>query len=332
MGVGSGIMFHVECALPHRSRTRRARLGKGSDMSHPELLTASIPSIPVLPGMRPRDDELDLFGLTHVGKVRKSNQDHFLLCTVHPQVVMHGTSLPSQDHLPLRGERVATIMMVADGVGSTPAGGEASQLAVETITRYISSSLSVFHSARAERKDGAVGFEEALLAAANEVHTAVRTEAESRGEPGRMATTMTFAMILWPKVYVVQVGDSRCYHYLKGKLRQITRDQTMAQALVDDGALPRDSLETSPLKNVLVSAIGGEHATPVVSRLNIQDRNGVLLLCSDGLTKHVSDTELAEAIGKMQSADQLCHDLLDLVLSRGASDNVTIIAGRAPRR
>ena len=90
--------------------------------------------------------------------------------------------------------------------------------------------------------------------------------------------------------------------------------------------------EPSPLKNVLVSAIGGENATPIVSRLNIQDRNGVLLLCSDGLTKHVSDAELAEAIGSMQSADQLCHDLLDLVLARGASDNVTIIAGRAPRR
>lgn len=301
-------------------------------MSQPELLTASIPSIPILPGAKPRDDELDLFGLTHVGKVRKSNQDHFLLCTVHPQVQVHGTSLPSQDKMPLRGERLATIMMVADGVGSTAAGGEASQLAVETITRYISSSLHCYHAAGAQHADGNVELERALLAAATEVHNAVRAESESRGEPGRMATTMTLAIILWPRVFVVQVGDSRCYHYLKGKLRQITRDQTMAQALVDDGALPRDSLETSPLKNVLVSAIGGENATPVVSRLNIQDRNGVLLLCSDGLTKHVSDKELAEAIGNMQSADQLCHDLLDLVLSRGASDNVTIIAGRAPRR
>lgn len=297
-----------------------------------DLQTASIPSIPILPGMKPRDDELDLFGLTHVGKVRKSNQDHFLLCTVHPQVVVHGTSLPNQDALPVRGERLATIMMVADGVGSTAAGGEASQLAVETISRYISSSLHVYHAAGAQHADGNVELEGALLHAATEVHNAVRAESESRGEPGRMATTMTLAIILWPRVFVVQVGDSRCYHYLKGKLRQITRDQTMAQALVDDGALPRDSLETSPLKNVLVSAIGGENATPVVSRLNIQDRNGVLLLCSDGLTKHVSDAELGEAIGKMQSADQLCHDLLDLVLARGGSDNVTIICGRAPRR
>lgn len=298
-------------------------------MASPDMRTASIPSIPILPGMKPRDDELDLFGLTHVGKVRKTNQDHFMLCTVHPQVQVHGTSLPSEDSLPLRGERLATIMLVADGVGSTAGGGEASQLAVETITRYVSSSLHVYHASGAAH---GVKFEEALRVAAIEAHTAVRTEAATRGEPGRMATTMTLAIITWPKVYVVQVGDSRCYHYLNGALKQVTRDQTMAQALVDEGALPRDSLETSPLKNVLVSAIGGENAEPVVSHIDIRNRNGVLLLCSDGLTKHVSDTELAEALESMQSADQLCHDLLDLVLSRGASDNVTIIVGRAPRR
>src|SRR3712207_8768952 len=62
---------------------------------------------------RPRDDELDLFGVTHPGRVRAENQDHFLLCTVHPQVVIHGTSLPDPDGLALRGQRMATIMLVA---------------------------------------------------------------------------------------------------------------------------------------------------------------------------------------------------------------------------
>ena len=75
-------------------------------------------TIPIVVGQRPRDDELDLFGRTHVGKVRKSNQDHFLLCTVHPQVLVHNTSLPTPDDLPLRGDRLATILLVADGVGA----------------------------------------------------------------------------------------------------------------------------------------------------------------------------------------------------------------------
>jgi len=284
-------------------------------------------SIPADPGPKPRDEELDLFGLTHMGKVRKNNQDHFLLCTVHPQVLVHGTSLPAPEQLPLRGQRLATIMLVADGVGSGTGGGEASQLAVETITRYVSTSLRCYHAAGLAHGGE---FEEALRTAAIEAHTAVKAEAASREEPSRMATTLTLAIVTWPWVYVVQVGDSRCYHYLNGKLRQVTRDQTMAQALVDEGALPADRLASSPFSHVLVSSIGGESATPEVSRLDIRDRNSVLLLCSDGLTKHVSDAEIAERVGAMQSSEQLCRTLLELALERGGSDNITILSGRAP--
>src|SRR5437870_335068 len=86
---------------------------------------------------RPRDDELDLYGLTHPGRVRTENQDQFLLCTVHPQVVVHGTSLPDPEGIALRGQRLATIMLVADGVGGTAGGSRASRLATEAVTRYL---------------------------------------------------------------------------------------------------------------------------------------------------------------------------------------------------
>ena len=87
--------------------------------------------------VRPTDTELDMFGLTHIGRVRKENQDHFMLCTVHPQVVVHGTSLPDAASLPLRGERIATYMLVADGVGSGSGGGEASRLALASSSGLI---------------------------------------------------------------------------------------------------------------------------------------------------------------------------------------------------
>ena len=90
---------------------------------------------------RPRDDELDLFGLTHAGLVRDENEDQFLLCTVHPQVVVHATSLPDPDELAQRGQRLATIMLVADGVGGSSAGSRASRIATEAVTRYVASSL-----------------------------------------------------------------------------------------------------------------------------------------------------------------------------------------------
>src|SRR6185503_17638787 len=99
------------------------------------------------PGPRPRDSELDMFGLTHPGKVRAENQDHFLICTIHPQVVVHGTSLPNANDLPLRGQRLATVLLVADGVGGASSGGDAARITAETITRYVSSTLRCYHTA-----------------------------------------------------------------------------------------------------------------------------------------------------------------------------------------
>src|ERR1041384_7122899 len=125
------------------------------------------------PGPKPRDEELDLFGLTHQGKVRKDNQDHFLICTVHRQVVIHATSLSDADHLPLRGQRLATIMLVADGVATSGSGKDASRLAVETITRYVSTTMRSFVLAgeAAEQE-----FSEVLRHVALEAHAVVGAE------------------------------------------------------------------------------------------------------------------------------------------------------------
>jgi protein phosphatase len=276
-------------------------------------------------GDRPNDADLDLFGLTHRGKVRRDNQDHFLLATVHPQAVIHGTSLPDADALLMRGERLATIMLVADGVGGGVAGSEASRLASETITRYVSSTLRCYHAAETE-KEGAL---QMLKEGALEAHATVLENAARAPERTGMATTLTLALAVWPWAYVVQVGDSRCYHFHDGALERITRDQTIAQALVDRGALAAEDAERSPLGNVLASAIGGGEAMPEVSRLDIHERGCVLLLCSDGLTKHVRDEEIERMVRGMRSSEQLCRSLLDLALERGGTDNITILSGRA---
>lgn len=294
-------------------------------MTLASLLTTTSP---VAWSPKPRDDELDLFGLTHPGKVRSENQDHFLLCTVHPQVVMHGTSLPDPDRLPLRGERLATILLVADGVGGGKGGGAASQLATETITNYVASSLRCYHSAGSTDREE---FAEALRAAALEAHTAVKTEASEKGV-AKMATTLTLAIAVWPWMHVVQVGDSRCYHYSDGKLKQVTRDQTMAQDLVDRGVLKPERVSQSPFSHVLASAIGADEATPVVTRFNLGRPGSVTLMCSDGLTKHVADEQIATEIGRMESSEQLCRRLLDLALDGGGSDNVTVLAARVQRK
>lgn len=304
------------------------RKDKGPQVDSPPVAPASMNTgvaITLPEQQRPRDDELDLFGITHAGRVRPDNQDHYLVCTVHPQAVVQGTSLPHPEKLPLRGQRLATLMLVADGVGGGAGGSEASQLALEAVMRFAASGLRSYQKAgSASEKE----FEDELSKAALEAHAAVLAEAERRPEVSRMATTLTLGVAVWPHYYIVQVGDSRGYLWYDGQLSQVTRDQTMAQHLVDIGALPREHAARSPLNHVLIGAIGGSEATPVVSKLSIP-RGCVVLLCTDGLTKHVSDAEIAERIRVMESSEELCRSLLKMALDRGGSDNVTILVGRA---
>jgi protein phosphatase len=219
-------------------------------------------------------------------------------------------------------------LLVADGVGGSDSGGDAARLAAEAIAKYVSSTLRSYHTAGSADEDLLLkSLEDAVMQA----HDVVRAEGVSRAEPKPMATTLTMCLAVWPWLYVVQVGDSRCYYYDSAELHQVTQDQTVGQYLVDTGALPKERLSASPFHSVLASAIGGTEATPHVSRIDLR-RSGTLLLCSDGLTRHVTNDEIAEHIRTATSAKQLCHSLVDLALERGGKDNITVVVGRAPKR
>jgi serine/threonine protein phosphatase PrpC len=290
------------------------------------ITSPSVTTSAAEPGPRPRDDELDLFGLTHRGLVRAENEDQFLLCTVHPQVQVIGTSLPETGSLSGAGERLATIMLVADGVGGSAAGSRASRIAAEAVTRYVATSLRCYQAAITAT---AGEFEATLRAAALEAHDTVRSEAEANPAAKGMATTLSLGIVVWPWMYVVQVGDSRCYLYLDGQLRQITRDQTFAEEMVARGIFSAEDARLSPLAHVLSSAIGASEALPEVTRVDVRTRGCVILVCTDGLTKHVTDLEIEARLERMTSAEQVSRDLLALALERGGTDNITLVVGRA---
>jgi len=245
---------------------------------------------------------------------------------VHPQVIIHGTSLSETDGLALRGQRLATIMLVADGVGGSAAGSRASRIATEAVTQYVANSLRNYHTVGSASEHE---FTEALRRAAIEAHDVVRAEAVAELGGRQMATTLSLGIVVWPWMYVLQVGDSRCYVYQNGELRQVTKDQTVAQGLADEGVLKPEQVKSSPLKHVLASAIGASAAVPEVSRVNVAEPWPVILVCTDGLTKHVSDDEIAQCFAAMESSEQVCQQLLDLALERGGSDNITLVVGRA---
>jgi len=273
---------------------------------------------------KPRDDEIDVFGLTHTGLVRKVNQDHFLLGSLRKQMQVLMTSLPAMGSgVGSADERVAFLAMVADGVGGGPRGEAASQLALSAITQYVTNSAECYYTRDARDES----FLRNLEDGARSVHADVLAKAEQDRELKGMATTLTLGVFVWPRVYILQVGDSRCYLYRDGKLTQISRDQTMAQELIDQGALTRTEAGRTPWANVLSSSIGGGQNAPVVTRVT-NEWGSVWLMCSDGLTKHVSDEQIATRLRDMTSAKQACEALVQDALDGGGTDNVTVIVGR----
>ncbi len=276
---------------------------------------------------KPRDHEIDRHGLSHQGKVRKDNQDHFLLASIHKRIDVQGTNLELGDRITVGEQRLANIAMVADGVGGGVGGSEASATALEAAMEYVNNSMAVYYGANT----GSAQFTELLQAAALRAHEAVLARRAARGVKGTMATTLTLYIGVWPTYYLLQVGDSRYYLWREGKLTQLTRDQTLAQDLVDDGVLSQSAAAKTPLANVLSSALGADTTAPVVTKLPA-DWGNVHLLCSDGLTKHVSDERIADVISSMTSAQQACEQLLQDALAGGGTDNITIIIGRTVPR
>ncbi|HEV8598291.1 MAG TPA: protein phosphatase 2C domain-containing protein [Gemmatimonadales bacterium] len=274
---------------------------------------------------KPRDEDLDFFGITDKGKVRPDNQDHFLVTTLHKTMRVHVTSLPNPELLELPSQRIASVGMVCDGVGGHAGGEAASRSAVEAIAGYVTHTMQCFFTS--ERGDSDE-FLESLREAATRSHELIAQHAQESGDRKGMATTLTMFVAVWPNLYLLQVGDSRGYLFRNGTLTQLTRDQTMAQDLLDSGVLSPEQAARSPYAHVLSSSLGGATWVPEVSRFDLK-LGDILLLCTDGLTKHVTDEQIQGRMQALTSSEQTARALLQDALEAGGSDNVTVLVLRA---
>ncbi|HSG82653.1 MAG TPA: protein phosphatase 2C domain-containing protein, partial [Gemmatimonadota bacterium] len=273
---------------------------------------------------KPRHSDIDAWGLTHPGLVRQENEDHFFLGSLSRSVQVDATSISADPGSVVEPERLASFAMVADGVGQGGGGEEASRAAVQALVQHVSTG---FHEAYLAESSDTQAFPRLLEGAALACHESLQERSDEEQGARGFATTLTLFLGLWPHAYVLHVGDSRCYVFQDGELTQISRDQTMAQDLVDAGVLTQQKAQATKWAHVLSSAIGGQEAEPVVSRI-VRQWGTVVLLCSDGLTKHVSDERIAERLASLISARQTCEDLLQDALADGGTDNITIIIGR----
>lgn len=270
---------------------------------------------------RPTLAEVDAFGLTHPGHVRRTNADHFLVASLHRTLHVHSTSVGA-DLGPQETESRGFLLLVADGVGGLSGAADGSARAVSSVAQHLLHATELC-SAMATTNEGAAvaTLRDAVLVA----HRALLAMTEEEGRAS--ASTLTMFASFWPRAFVVHVGDSRAYRFRDGTLERLTTDQTFAQMMVQAGALTSAGAEASHLKHVLWSALGSQEAVPEVLVTDVS-RRGVILLCTDGLTTHVSDDEIREHLARCTSAETCCRSLVDLALARGGNDNVTVVIAR----
>ena len=274
---------------------------------------------------RPELADIDVFGLTDTGRVRKVNADHFMIASFHRSIRVHETSI-TDDLGPTETQNRGFMMVVADGVGGLPTAGEGSAEAVKVMVQHLLHATELTSTLVLLDEGDAI---EQLRMAVMEAHQKLVLKGEAEGR--KPATTLTMFAGFWPRVFIVNAGDSRYYRLRNGRLERFTKDQTMAEVMIESGALTREKAESSRLKHVLWSAVGNDELRPDVQVIDIvrADRH---LLCTDGLTKHVTDEEIKEHLMNDVSSEETVRALVNLALERGGSDNVTVVSLRIAER
>jgi protein phosphatase len=282
------------------------------DVSTDEFFATSYTAIPFVFGAG-----------THVGHVRRQNEDHFAVfrwrrsTEVLITSVMEGLDVPST---------CSYAMVVADGMGGMKSGEVASRLALQTMAElagHATSWIMKLNDLDAQR------ITQRVRAYVERIHATIQAQGESDPALHNMGTTWTSAHLLGDHAVVVHLGDSRAYLARDGRLHRITHDETMAQTLIDSGMDP-DSVRR--FRHVLLNSFGGgnDSARATIHHLQLEPADK-LLLCTDGLTDLVSDGEIAGELSRHSTPQAACDALIKEALQRGGKDNVTVVLAAAER-
>jgi len=269
------------------------------------------------PNARTGDIIVHVFGRTDVGRTREHNEDAFVVAdltadnaTLQPEVRTHRTG------------NKGSLFMVADGMGGAAAGEIASAMAVDAVLNQLRATWLV--NSTSEPQSFVRAIKGATKAANEQINTFAATHPEYRG----MGTTATVAGLLGDTLYLAQVGDSRAYIVRDGVARQITKDQSLMQKLIEAGELTEEEAEHSERKNIILQALGPEPTIKIDLTHQTVRRGDQLVLCSDGLSGQVPKEEIAEVVTRENDLTAACRELIDRANANGGPDNITVIIAR----
>ena len=243
---------------------------------------------------------------TDVGRFRQTNED---ACSITELETGHVIDALDSDRTVDVGNK-GVLLALSDGMGGHQAGEVASALVLESL-----------QSELAQEQRGPIHkqLEDAVHRANRKVHEA----AKSTDRQG-MGATLTAVFIRGTEAYIAEVGDSRGYLLRGGRLRQMTRDQSMVQLLVDQGVISQADARKAPGKNVILQAVGlAPDVRVAIGRLELR-RGDRLLLCSDGVSNQINDEELRQIMTQSEPREA-CETMIALANERGGEDNETVI-------
>lgn len=280
-----------------------------------EAVTAPAPHTESLP--RDRRVVTRVFALTDVGRTRAHNEDSFLVADLET-----GTPLDFTDgYHEIIADLHGLLFLVADGMGGAASGELASSMASSLVLEALR------HTWKAS-DPSPVTFAEALRDATVLANARIHQHARENPEHRGMGTTATIAGLLGDRLFLVQVGDSRAYMVRGGDGRQLTKDQSLMQRLVEAGELTAEEAEVSERRNIILQALGPEaHVTIDLTHQQVR-RGDTLILCSDGLSGLVRAPEIARTANEEHDVRSICKRLVDRANQLGGPDNITVIVAR----
>jgi len=249
-------------------------------------------------------------GGTDTGSQRNQNQDTFVIADLESGRIERPCI--STD---VWVARPGVLMLVCDGMGGPAAGDVAAQLAASSIKQRL----------QAEGDNVGRAPTHSLKRAVLDANKVILDEANAHPEERGMGTTCTAALVSPDRLAIAQVGDSRAYLMRDGRLRPLTRDQTLVADLLASGALKEDQVEQFPFRHVLAQALGTKPSvTPVITDVEVREGDRVLL-CSDGLHGAVPEATIAAILSGTRKVAEASQALIDAALAAGGPDNVTVV-------
>jgi len=257
---------------------------------------------------------VNVFGMSDVGKVRKNNEDNFVVCNLTTGEVTLTPALCNHRLGPM-----GTLFLVADGMGGEACGEVASQLCSVTVPKRLFDNLKTVESV--SETNFVLLLREAIEFANQVVFQKAQSDPAYRG----MGTTTTAAALFGPYLFVAQVGDSRAYLIRNKAMVQLTRDQTFLNYLAEIGAELPAELEKDSRKSILTQAVGTSETVDVKVTYTKIRHGDSLLLCSDGLYNMVGGSDLLGVVSSQASLPAKCKSLVDKANEGGGTDNITMI-------